>query len=78
MPVRIHPTAEVSESAIIGDNTNIWHHAQVREGAIIGEKCIIGQGVYIDADVKIGITTEKRRGKRRRCHHGLIPVITAA
>ncbi len=54
MSVRIHPTAEVSERAIIGDGTSIWHHAQVREGVTIGEKCIIGKGVYIDADVKIG------------------------
>lgn len=54
MSVRIHPTAEVSERATIGDGTSIWHHAQVREGVTIGEKCIIGKGVYIDADVKIG------------------------
>ena len=50
----VHPTAEVSPSAIIGDNTHIWHHAQVREGAIIGNCCIIGKGVYIDVNVQIG------------------------
>jgi acetyltransferase-like isoleucine patch superfamily enzyme len=54
MPVRIHPTADVSDQAYIGDGTSIWHQAQVREGAVIGEKCIIGKGVYIDAGVKIG------------------------
>jgi acetyltransferase-like isoleucine patch superfamily enzyme len=54
MPVRIHPTAEVSEKAVIGDHTSIWHHAQIREGAIIGESCIISKGVYVDADVRIG------------------------
>jgi acetyltransferase-like isoleucine patch superfamily enzyme len=54
MPIRIHPTAEVSDKAVIGDHTSIWHHAQVREGAIIGERCIIGKGVYVDADVRIG------------------------
>jgi acetyltransferase-like isoleucine patch superfamily enzyme len=54
MAIRIHPTAEVSETAIIGDGTSIWHQCQVREGVRIGEKCILGRGVYIDADVSIG------------------------
>ncbi len=54
MPVRIHPTADVSSNAMIGDATSVWHHAQIREGAIIGQECIIGKGVYIDAGVIIG------------------------
>lgn len=52
--IRIHPTAEVSERATIGEGTTIWHHAQVREKANIGRNCIIGKGVYIDAEVSIG------------------------
>ena len=54
MNIRIHPTAEVSADAEIGDGTSIWHHAQVREGARIGANCIIGKGVYIDTGVIIG------------------------
>lgn len=54
MPVRIHPTAEVSPNARIGEGTSIWNHAQVREGAVIGENCILSKGVYIDAGVLIG------------------------
>lgn len=54
MPVRIHPTADVSPKANIGEGTSIWHQAQVREGVNIGENCIIGKGVYVDADVSIG------------------------
>jgi acetyltransferase-like isoleucine patch superfamily enzyme len=54
MAMRINPTAEVSEKAIIGEGTSIWHQAQVREGAQIGSNCIIGKGVYIDAGVHIG------------------------
>lgn len=54
MPIRIHPTAEVSPDADIGDGTSVWHHAQVREGARIGANCIIGKGVYIDTSVTIG------------------------
>ncbi len=54
MPIRIHPTADVSEQAQIGDATSIWHQAQIREGVTIGKHCIIGKGVYIDAGVVIG------------------------
>lgn len=54
MGVRIHPTAEVSDKARIGDGTGVWHHAQVRENVSIGENCIIGKGVYVDAGVSIG------------------------
>jgi len=52
--VRIHPTAEVSESASIGEGTSVWHQAQVRERAVLGPGCIIGKGAYIDADVHLG------------------------
>lgn len=52
--VRIHPTAEVSTAAVVGDGTSIWNQAQVREGARIGSGCIIGKNVYVDAGVVIG------------------------
>ena len=54
MAIRIHPTAEVSEHALIGDGTSIWNYAQVRENARIGEACILSKGVYVDAGVYIG------------------------
>lgn len=50
----VHPTAEVSDKAVIGDGTRIWHQAQVREGVSIGGECIIGKGTYIDFDVVVG------------------------
>jgi len=53
-PPRIHPTAEVSPEAEVGEGTRIWHHAQVREGARIGKECILGKNVYVDFDVVIG------------------------
>ncbi len=52
--VYIHPSAEVSPEAHIGDGTRIWRQVQVREHARIGENCTIGKGVYIDAHVNIG------------------------
>lgn len=54
MSVYVHPTAEVSEEARIGDGTKIWNLAQVRENCVIGENCIISKNVYIDTQVKIG------------------------
>jgi len=54
MSIRIHPTAEVSPEAKIGDGTSIWHQVQVREGAKLGRNCILGKGVYVDFDVQIG------------------------
>jgi len=52
--VFVHPTADVSSGAKIGEGTMIWHQAQVREGAVIGRRCIIGKGAYVDKDVRIG------------------------
>lgn len=49
-----HHTADVSLKAKIGKKTKIWHHAHVREGAVIGMNCIISKNVYIDIKVKIG------------------------
>jgi UDP-2-acetamido-3-amino-2,3-dideoxy-glucuronate N-acetyltransferase len=51
---KIHPGAEVSPKAQIGDGTMIWRNVQVREGARIGESCILGQGAYVDFEVVIG------------------------
>lgn len=52
--VYIHPTAEVSPQAQVGDGTKIWNQAQVREDAVIGAGCVISKNVYIDAGVHIG------------------------
>ena len=52
--IRIHPTAEVSAEAEIGDCTSIWHYVQIREGVCIGSECIIGKNVYVDFGVQIG------------------------
>jgi UDP-2-acetamido-3-amino-2,3-dideoxy-glucuronate N-acetyltransferase len=54
MPNTIHPSAEVSDDALIGDGTRIWHHSQIRENAVLGGNCNIGKNVYIDFGVKVG------------------------
>ncbi len=60
--VRIHPTADVSKDAIIGEGTSIWNQAQVRERAILGTKCNISKDVYIDFDVVIGNNVKIQNG----------------
>lgn len=50
----IHPTADISTDAKIGEGTRVWSEAQVREGATVGNDCILGKGVYIDTDVVVG------------------------
>jgi UDP-2-acetamido-3-amino-2,3-dideoxy-glucuronate N-acetyltransferase len=50
----IHPSAEVSPAASIGEGTRIWHGVQIRERASIGRNCNIGKNAYIDFEVIIG------------------------
>lgn len=52
--VRIEPSADVSSSARIGENSAIWHLAQVREDAVLGRNCIIGRGAYVGTGVRLG------------------------
>lgn len=50
----VQSSADVSESAHLGDGTHVWHLAQVREGARLGADCNIGRGAYIGPDVVLG------------------------
>ena len=50
----IHPTADISREARIGQKVKIWHQAQIREKVSIGDNCIIAKNVYIDKEVRIG------------------------
>lgn len=52
--VYIHPTANVSDKASIGQGTKVWINVQIREGVVIGEGCILSKDVYVDHAVKIG------------------------
>ncbi|KUM41674.1 acetylglucosamine-1-phosphate uridylyltransferase [Arthrobacter sp. EpRS71] len=47
-------SADVSDEAVIGDGSKIWHLAQVREQAELGVNCIVGRGAYIGTGVKMG------------------------
>lgn len=47
-------SADVAEDAVLGAGTKVWHLAQVREGARLGERCIVGRGAYIGTGVQMG------------------------
>lgn len=52
--VRVADSADVSSDARLGDGTSVWHLAQVREQAMLGENCIVGRGAYIGTGVQVG------------------------
>ena len=49
-----HQTACVDMPCVIGYGTKIWHFCHVMAGARIGERCILGQNVFVATDVLIG------------------------
>jgi len=50
----VEDSADIDPEATIGAGTIVWHLAQVREGATVGEQCIVGRGAYIGPGVVIG------------------------
>lgn len=51
-------TADVSVDAVVGSGCQIWHLAQVRENAALGDNCIVGRGAYIGSGVKVGANSK--------------------
>lgn len=47
-------SADIDARARIGAGTAVWHLAQIREHAEIGENCVVGRGAYIGAGVVMG------------------------
>ncbi|MDR6504445.1 acetyltransferase-like isoleucine patch superfamily enzyme/VanZ family protein [Arthrobacter oryzae] len=52
--ITIANTADVADTASIGDGTRIWHLAQIREDAALGTNCNIGRGAYVGPAVQLG------------------------
>ena len=56
----VHPTAVVHESAYVDDGatigagTKVWHFCHVLAGAVIGERCSLGQNVVVMNGTRIG------------------------
>ena len=53
-PFFAHESAYVDEGCAIGAGTKIWHFTHIMSGAIIGERCNLGQNVVISPDVVLG------------------------
>lgn len=54
IPVLIHPTAYVSQSAVLGIGTVVEPKAIVNANTSIGEGCIISVGAIVDHNAEIG------------------------
>ncbi len=50
----IHQDAMLDPDVRIGARTKVWEQARIREGASLGEDCVVGRGAFIDAGVPIG------------------------
>jgi len=50
----VHETAIVEVGVVLGDDTHVWHHCHLREGAVIGAHCTLGKNVFVDAGVRVG------------------------
>jgi UDP-2-acetamido-3-amino-2,3-dideoxy-glucuronate N-acetyltransferase len=54
LPYFVHESSYADEGCRIGAGTKIWHFSHVMAGAVIGERCNIGQNVVISPDVVLG------------------------
>lgn len=52
--VNVAVSADVDERVELGAGTAIWHLAQVRTGARLGEGCVVSRGAYVGPGVRIG------------------------
>ena len=50
----IHESAYVDDGATIGAGTRVWHFCHVLGGAVIGERCSLGQNVVVMNGTRIG------------------------
>jgi len=49
-----HESAYVDEGAVVGADTRIWHFSHVCGQAVIGERCSLGQNVFVANHVRVG------------------------
>lgn len=50
----VHESSYIDDGVCIGKDTKIWHFCHVQKGAVIGERCSLGQNVNISNNVRIG------------------------
>lgn len=50
----VHESSYVDDGAVVGKDTKIWHFSHIMSGAVVGERCNIGQNVVISPQVVLG------------------------
>ena len=60
----IHPSAIISESAIVGKNVTISAGVVIEENAVVGDDSILGAQVVLEKNVKIGTGCKLHSGSR--------------
>lgn len=50
----VHESAYVDDGVQVGNGTKIWHFCHVMPGAVIGERCSLGQNVVVMPGTRIG------------------------
>lgn len=54
MDYQAHETAVIDAGAEIGSDSKIWHFSHIMSGAVLGERCNIGQNVVVSPGVRLG------------------------
>lgn len=49
-----HESSYVDDGAVVGAGTKIWHFCHVLPGAVIGERCNLGQNVVVMGGTRLG------------------------
>jgi len=52
--VFVHESSYVDEGAQLGAGTKVWHFCHIMGGAVIGERCNLGQNVVVMPGVRLG------------------------
>lgn len=50
----IHPTADVSPDASVGDGSRLWQHCILTAGAKIGAECKLAHNVFVEGPASLG------------------------
>jgi len=50
----VHESSYVDDGATVGAGTKIWHFCHILPGAIIGERCNLGQNVVVMGGTRLG------------------------
>jgi UDP-2-acetamido-3-amino-2,3-dideoxy-glucuronate N-acetyltransferase len=50
----VHETAVIDEGCRIGKGTKVWHFTHIMTGAVLGERCNLGQNVVVSPGVVLG------------------------